>query len=222
MSFIKTLDDSMKSLVFAKFGTYFGLSNAVQDIVFFPKEVQMRKIAEKRGSDTVEFIGLWRNGIKFDWSRNNSPVARRGLSLTYSDSGKSEILTAKAVPVQIDYDLWFWSRDLDKVMNAVESYLMWQFDNPNLILNYMSTYPLELDLNFGAVIDESPYSQIYESGTYYVSRMPIKLDGWIFSSIMSKTVLEIILKIYLREGMSPNYVDTLVDTFIITSTAGSS
>lgn len=221
MSFIKTLDDSMKALVFAKFGTYFGLSNAATDIVFAPKVVQQRKIAEKRGTDSVEFIGLWRSGMGFDWSRNNSPVARRGLSLAYSDGTKSQIITAKAVPVKINYDLWFWTRCLDHLMDAAEAYMFWQFNNPNLVLNYMDNYPLELDLGFGAFIDESPYSEIYNIGTYFVGHMPITMDGWIFTTFMTKTILTIIVKVYLREGNAPNYVDTLLDTYIITSDTSS-
>ena len=221
MSFIKTLDESMKSLVFAKFADFFELDDITKDIVFFPKDVQMRKIAEKRGSDSVEFIGLWRNGVEFDWTRNNSPVARRGLSLQYTDAGKSEMITAKAVPVKISYDMWFWTRCLDTMMEATEAYLFWQFNNPNLLLNYMDQYPLELDLKFGPVIDESQYAQIYEIGTYYVSKMPIYLDGWIFTSFDSKTVLKIILDVYVREGTSPNYTDTLVNTFEIVSEGSS-
>jgi len=221
MSFIKTLDESVKAAVFTKFGSYFGLTDIDKDIVFFPKDIQMRKIAEKRGSDTVEFIGLWRNGIEFDWARNNSPVARRGLSLEYTDAGMTGIVTAKAVPVKISYDMWFWTRCLDTMMNATEGYLFWQFNNPNLILNYMDRYPLELDLGFGAVIDETPYAQVYDIGTYYVSRMPITLDGWIFTTFDAKTILTIILKVYIREGVAPNYVDELVNTFIITTDSSS-
>ena len=221
MSFIKTLDEAMKTLVFNKFASYFSLTDIDKDIVFFPKDIQMRKIAEKRGSDSVEFIGLWRTGIQQDRSRRNSPVARRGISLNYTDAGKSEIVTAKALPVSITYDVWFWSRCLDTIMEATEAYLFWQFNNPNLILNYLDEYPLELDMKFGAIVDESPYSQVYDIGTYYVSRMPISLDGWIFTTFDSKTILKIILKVYIREGTSPNYVDTLVNTYEIVSEGSS-
>jgi len=221
MSFIKTLDESMKSLVFTKFGTYFGLTDIDSDIVFFPKDIQMRKIAEKRGSDSVEFIGLWRTGVEFDWARNNSPIARRGLNLQYTDAGRSEMIIAKAVPVKISYDMWFWTRCLDTMMTATESYLFWQFSNPNLVLNYLDQYPLELDLKFGPVIDESPLGQVYDKGTYFVSRMPIYLDGWIFTTFTSKTILTIILDVYVREGTDPNYTDTLVNTFEIVSEGSS-
>jgi hypothetical protein len=221
MSFIKTLDDAMKAAIFAKFGPYFGLTDATKDIVFAPKVVQLRKIAEKRGTDSVEFIGLWRTGMEFDWRRNNSSVARRGLSLAYTDAGKSSIITAKAVPVKISYDVWFWTRCLDKLMDASEGYLFWQFNNPNLVLNYLGLYPLELDMGFGALVDESPYSEIYDKGTYFVGRMPITLDGWVFTVFTTKTVLTIIIKVYLREGTPPNYTDTLLNTYIITSSTSS-
>lgn len=215
MSFIRTMDDAMKSLVLTKFGPYLGVSDTVKDVVFFPKDVQMRKIAEKRGTDTVEFISLWRTGMKFDWKRNNSPVARKGINLEYTDGGKSSIITAKAVPVEITYDMWIWSRDLNKVMDAAEGYFFWQFSNPKLVLNYLGKYPLEMQMYYDSVVDESPYAQIYEVGTYFVYRFPIKLDGWIFSTFDMKTVLKIFLDIYLREGVEPNYVDTLIDSYII-------
>jgi len=222
MSFIKTLDEAMKGLVFAKFGSTLGLSESAKDIVFAPKDVQLRKISEKRGNDSVEFLGLWRSAIDFDWQRNNSPVARRGLSLEYADAGKTEIITAKAIPVKITYDMWIWTLCLDTLMQATEEYLFWKFNNPNLVMNYLDKYPLELDLHFGGVIDESRYSEIYDIGTYFVGRMPITLDGWILSTFTSKTILTIILKVYLREGQAPNYEDILLDTFTITSDSSSS
>jgi hypothetical protein len=84
-------------------------------------------------------------------------------------------------------------------------------------MNYLDKYPLEIDMTFGGITDESHIVSQYDSGLYYVKSMPIYLEGWIFESLLAKTVLSIILKIYLREGTSPNYIDTLVNTYTITS-----
>lgn len=218
-SFLKIMDDSAKAAIFTKFKSYFGLTTQSTDIVFAPKGVCQRRIAEKRGSDTVEFISLWRSGIGFDWNRGNMSLARNGVSLEYSLPDYTAILTAKAVPVKITYDVWFWSRTLDKINNALETYLFWRHDNPNLVLNYLDTYPLELDLLFGDIVDESPIDQEYDKGLYFVYRMPITLEGWVFSTFSSKTILDIYVKLYLREGTPPDQVDTLLDTFHITSTS---
>ena len=199
-SYIKTIDDAVKSAVYSKFRSYFGLTSFVNDIVFAPKEIQQRKIAEKRGNDSVEFIGVWRRNMKFDWNRNKYSVAHHGLMLEYATSEKKTIITAKAVPVSMDYDIWFWTRDYDKMMQATEAYLFWQFNNPNLILNYMDRYPMEMDMHFfGGVVDESPYNQTYDKGTYFVSKMGLTLDGWIFTSLSSYTILSIILRVWVRE-----------------------
>ena len=216
-SFIKIIDDGAKAAVFTKFASYFGLTTQSEDIVFSPKSTAQRMVAEKRGQASVEFISIWRSGIQFDWARQNTSIARKGLMLEYVDSTtKSQIVTAKAVPTIMNYDIWFWSRDLDKMMQATEAYLMWVHSHPNLILNYNGLYPMEMYMSFGPVVDETDFD-IYEKGKFFVSRMPLKMDGWVLTLFNSKTVLKIILDVYLREGSPPNYVDTLLNEYIITT-----
>ena len=218
-SFIQIMDNAAKALVFNRFKDYFGLDDINEDCVFFPKEIAQRKIAEKRGEGTVEFISIWRSGISYDWARNNSAIARKGLLLTYNnpDTTKDSIVTAKAVPALIDYDVWFWSRDLDKIMKATESYLLWQHDHPNLLLDYNNLYPMEMYLKFGPVIDESTLTQQYDKGLYFVSKMHISMEGWVLTLLNSKTILTIYLKVYVREGTSPDYTDTLIYEHTITT-----
>ena len=219
-SFIQIMDNAAKSLIFERFKDYFSLTDINEDCVFFPKQIAQRKIAEKRGEGTVEFISVWRTGIKYDWARNNTAVARKGISLQYSDSTvKDAIITAKAVPTVIEYDVWFWSRDLDKIMRATESYLLWQHDHPNLILSYNSVYPMEMYLKFGPVVDESTLPEQYNKGLYFVSKMHITMEGWILTLLESKTVLSIILDVYLRQGTSPDYTDTLLSEYVITTSS---
>jgi len=217
-SFLHIMDATAKQMVFNRFKSYLNITDINNDCVFFPKSIAQRKIAEKRGAATVEFISLWRTGIQYDWARQNSAIARKGIMLQYNDSSsRTAIITAKAVPAIIDYDIWFWSRDLDKIMQAIESYLLWQHDHPQLILNYNGIYPMEMYLKFGPVADETDFPGIYEKGLYFINRVPMRLDGWILTLFDAKTILKIILDVYLREGVAPNYVDTLLSEYIITA-----
>jgi hypothetical protein len=214
-SFIKTLDDAMKVLVFTKFSPYFSLVNSASDIVFAPESIAQRQVAEKRGANQLEFISLWRTGIIFDWERQRSPVARRGINLRYTDEdSKESIVTVKAVPAKITYDLYFWSKDLDKVVEATENYVFWQHVNPNLLFSYGDQYPMQMNLHFGSVTDVSPLAQAYEKGIYFVYKMPIVLDGWIFALESTKTILKIVLDIYYTEGeLSTATIDN--STFLV-------
>jgi len=217
-SFIQTIDNGVKALVFSKFKSYLNLNNLNQDMVFFPFEIAQRKIAEKRGEATVEFMSVWRYGLQFDWSRQRSTLARRGLVMNYvNSSSKSQLVTIKAVPATIDYHFWLWSRNLDSIMQAAESYLFWVHDHPQLVLFYNGLYEMDMYMKFGSAIDRTNYN-IYEKGQYFVYEFSISLEGWVMTSIITKTILKIILDLYLREGTAPHYRDTLVDEFIITAT----
>jgi hypothetical protein len=215
-SFIQTIDSSMKTLVYTKFGPYLDLTgNQNKDLVFAPKSLALRKIAEKRGENSVEFISLWRNSVTFDWERQNTPIARRGISLEYEDSTtKQKIVTVKGVPIIIDYDIFLWSKCLDKVTEATEIYMQWLHNTPNLVLYYNGRYEMDMYIKMRDVVDETDYD-IYNKGQYFVTKFNIKLDAWALSMTSIRTVLKIILDIYLREGQKPNYVDTLLNEYII-------
>lgn len=219
-SFIHIMDNSAKTIVFNRFKDFFGLTDQNRDLVFVPKIIAQRKIAEKRGEATVDFISLWRNWIEFDWLRQRTSVARTGLYLQYN-SGQSgsrmSILTVKAVPVKIRYELRFWTLDLDSMTQAIESYLFWKQDFPNMVLYYSNLFEMDMYLKFGPIIDESDYN-IYEKGQYFVSMMPIELEGWVLTSFDIKTILTIILDLFLREGTPPNQHDTFISEYIITAT----
>jgi hypothetical protein len=186
--------------------------------VFFPKNIAQRKIAEKRGEGSVEFISLWRTDIGFDWTRQRTPTARNGIELAYTDANKTAIFTAKAVPAKMNYELVFWSKDLDKMTQAIEAYLMWKQVYPNIVLYYNDLYEMNLYMKFGNVVDRSDYN-IYEKGLYFVYSMPIEVEGWILTNFSPKTILSIVVDVYYREGEIPNTTDTLLREFTVTETS---
>jgi len=217
-SFIHIIDDALKIAVFQRFDEYFGLTNIKNDIVFQPRSIQERKIAEKRGELSVEFMGLWRPHIAPDWSRQRTPLARDGIMLEYTDSNKTSIVTVKAVPAAFDYELRFWSRDLNSLTLATESYIKWAQDLPNLVVYYDDSYEMDFYLRFGDIVDETDFN-IYEKGLYYVHMMPIKLEGWVLTSIESKTILTIYLDVFLRQFISGQTEDILISEYVITATS---
>jgi len=216
-SFIHIIDDAMKAAVFQRFGDFFGLTDRSKDLVFQPKSISQRKIAEKRGEASVEFISLWRNKISPDWTRQRTSVARDGINLKYTDSGKSTLVNIKAVPVQMDYELRFWSRDFNSITYAAESYLKWFQDFPNLVVNYNGLYEMDMYMKFGSWTDETDYN-IYEKGLYYVAEMPITLDGWVMTTINTPTILKIIVDLYLRNYVGNQTQDLFIDEYVITAT----
>jgi hypothetical protein len=218
-SFISIIESALKVACFNRFSSFLGLTDSNKDIVFFPKSLALRKIAEKRGENTVEFMSLWRaDSMQLDWGRQRTPLARKGVMMQYNSSGgiRGNILTIKAVPIKMSYTLHFWSKDLDKINNALQSYFFWYQDSPNLVLYYGGLFELDLYMKFGPVVDETNYD-IYNVGQYFVSSMPIELEGWILSSFNYPTILKIVLDVYLREGVSPNFKDTLIEEYEITS-----
>jgi len=205
-SFLKVIDEAFRSAIYAKFQDDMGFSSIESnDVIFYPKEVAQRIIAEKRGVATVEFANVWRAGTNIDWSRQRTPVARRGLYGSYIDgeavsseiSGtKIGLFNAKAVPATLDYNIWFWSQDKDKLNSVTETYMFWKHVNPNLDVYYNDIYPLEFDLHFGEIVDESDIPSMIEIGKVFVIRVPVRIEGWVFSTTTSRTIKKIIVTIY--------------------------
>jgi hypothetical protein len=206
VTFLKDIDEALRSVVYTKFLDNMGFSsNESDDVIFYPKEIAQRIISEKRGVATLEFANIWRIGTNVDWTRQRTPLARRGLYGAYVDgeapssevSGeKIALFTAKTVPATLDYNIWFWSQDRDKLNAVTETYLFWQHVNPNLDIYYNDVYPLEFDLHFGEIIDESDLPSMFEIGRYFVIRVPIRVEGWVFSATSTKTIKKIIVTLY--------------------------
>jgi hypothetical protein len=207
-SFLKAIDEAMRTLIFTTFGEDMEFSSLESDdVILYPKEIAQRFIAERREENVVEFANLWRESTRVSWKRQRTPVARQGIYGSYVDgeapssdvSGEKIALdTIKAVPADLNYNVWFWSQDKDKINKVAETYLFWKQNDPNLDLYYKATYPLEFDLHFteGEIVDESDLPHIFEIGRIFVARIPITVDGWVFKDSQTKTIKKIIVTIY--------------------------
>jgi hypothetical protein len=219
ISFIQSIDTAIKTAIWTKFGPSLDLiTDQNKELVFAPKELAQRKIAEKRGESSVEFISVWRNNIELDWKRQQSFMGKEGLSLNYVDSTtKAQVVTITGVPVNISYDIFLWSRDLDKITKATEAYLQWLHNRPQLVIYYDGQYEMNMYMHLGNIEDVSDYN-IYEKGQYFVSKFNFTLEAWALTTISSRTILKIVIDFFLREGQKPNYSDTLLNEWEIEAT----
>ena len=209
-SFLKIIDEGVRALVYAKFSSVMSFTDINAHVLLFPPEIAVRQVAEKRNETSLEFANVWRSGVERDLARASTSIARRGLHLVYSNSdenssGETELNTGidsvYAVPVKLTYNVWFWSLSAEILNQVDELYLFWKYSDPNLYLNYNDAYPLELDLMFGDVEDESEISSMYNIGKYFVHRVPIIVEGWVFSSFDIKTVKKIVITVWDRDDV---------------------
>jgi len=198
---LKVIDEGLRTLLFVKFGTIFGLDSLEDDLVMlYPKAIALRKAAEKYDKSSLEFINFIRTETNVDWSRQRTPLARRGIYLGYTnDATREDIVTVYAVPVSLRYDIWFWSKDREIVNAAAEEYLFWQQRDPNLDLRYNNEWELEYDLHFGDITDESTYEEMYDIGIMHVYHAPITVDGWVFKGYEAKSIKKIVITIWDRD-----------------------
>ncbi len=217
-SFTKTFDSTLKTLLYTRFGDVLGISAGSgtqaykinRGVVQVPQEIALRALAEKRGEDFLEFINFWRVGTGPAWDRQRTPLARRGMYLSTVDGKKVDTVHAKAQPVDLNYNVWFWSKDLDKIYECIEEYIFWQHDNPTISITYDDLYTLQPHIHFGEIVDESTVPEEYEKGRYFVFKMPIKIDGWIIKGLSFKTISKIVLTLYDKDEVS-NYSEILVE-----------
>ena len=219
-SWTQICDTAVKTMVFNRFSPILGISDSNKDLVLTPPDIAQRQIAEKRGTgSTVEFISIWSEPVKFDWARQNEPIGRKGLTVNYTTGlggSNSQIITIKAVPVEMKYNISVWSLYLDKIKLVVESYSKWLYYHPNLKIYYSGLYEMDMYLKFDQVKDSTDY-KIYDKGKYFRYDLPLTVDGWILSNIMYPTILTIVLDTFLREGQAPNFRDTFLSEYIVTS-----
>jgi len=208
-SILKTYDIALRELLYSKFGETLGIasqtSTASEDIklgVFLmPEEVALREASERRGQVFLEFINFWRTRTGFSWKRQRTPVARRGMWLGVSGDYKSTV-HAKAIPVDLEYSVWFWSKDRDKLNKCVEDYLFWQQNNPRVTIQYSDTYEVNPLLHFGDITDESTVSQKFSKGVIHVFRVPISVDAWVIEGFSLNTIHKIRLTFYDKDSLS--------------------
>ena len=178
-----------------------------------PKAVAQRVAAEKRGQTYLEFINFWGVGASFSWSRNRTPLSRRnrGMWVATSKDG-ADTVQIRAVPIDLSYDAWFWSKDRDKIYQVIEDYVFWQQDDPNILIRYNDEYDLTPDLHFGEIVDESTVPEQYSQGVIHVCRMPIKLDAWILKKdpSFSKTIYKIRLTIRDKDEVT-DYGEIMIE-----------
>ncbi|MHA1591097.1 MAG: hypothetical protein ACTSUP_01170 [Candidatus Heimdallarchaeaceae archaeon] len=201
-SFLKTIDFGLRTLLFNKFDDILNLESINRGVILYPKEVAFRMISEKKGAMLSEFINLWRTKTAPSWERQRTPVARRGFRLAYTDNNQTDTITVKAMPVDLSYDIWFWTKDIDNLYLIAEKYLFWQQDNPNLSLYYNTTYPVELDLHFGEMTDESNVFDMLNRGNHFCMRVPIRVDGWVYTSEEIGVIQKIELVLYDNTNLS--------------------
>jgi hypothetical protein len=214
-SFIQVIDKAVRALIFTKFGDIMNFADVNTGVVLWPKDVALRKVSEKRGADVSEFANVWRTATKPSWQRMRTAVARTGINVYYIDPVTQEqVRNVKAQPVDLEYDMWFWSMDRNLLDLVSERYIFWQHANPNLSANYYpgggaTALPLEYDLHFGDIVDETDYG-IFDKGKHHVIRMPITLDGWIFDYITTGTITSIRLCIYDRDNLEESQYEEII------------
>lgn len=211
-SYLKILDLGIRSLLYTKFADILNLESIAQGVLFYPKGVSQREISERRGNAELEFISAWRTEIGLNWERANTPLARRGVWMPYDDS----TVNVKTIPIKTSYKIHFWSKDRDTLNEIAERYLFWIQDDPNLNLTYMDTYPLDFDLHFGEIFDESVIESKYETGMYHVYSADISLDGWVFTSSDPTNNLIYTIKIacYDRDDLSADTSPTYEEVYV--------
>jgi hypothetical protein len=202
----KEYDIALKALLYSRFKTILGIADLEQKdaIVQAPVEIAQREMAEHRQENFLDFISFYRSSLSPSWSRQRTPLARRGLWLDQSTH-------VKAQPMDIGYDVWFWSKDIDKLYEAIEEYIFWQQDYPKVTLTYLDTYEITPDLHFGDIVDESTYDQKYEKGIIFRYRMPVKIDGWILKTITGEDIInKIQLTVYDKDSLEDTDYSTII------------
>lgn len=190
-SFLQKFDLSLKLVLYERFKTFLHLErddpedisgNVDVGVIQAPKAVAQRWHAEKLGANSLDFINLWRTGIKFSWERQKTGVAQRGFFL--ADPNDQEVVHhVKAAPVDIDYDMWIWSLDLNAIYWCIESYAFWQHENPQFSITFGDIFTIRPEIHFGRMVDESTVSEEFEKGVLFCYRFPISVEGWVLQDL---------------------------------------
>ncbi len=208
-SFLFALDDAMRQLAFTKFGTNMGVTSA-DDVILCPKDIAQRYYAEHHGKAEAEFINVHCVNTGRAPERWQTSAARRGFNTMYVDeSTKAQFSIVKAMPVNLDYGIWLWSKRLDRIKKCVEDYIFWQHVNPKLTLMFNDVYPQNMNLHFDDPIDETEYANTFDAGILYVWKFMVRLEGWVYKLSTARSVLKIVLNWYLDvEGGDPILLST--------------
>lgn len=221
-SLTKGVDLALKLLLYTRFANILSIdagTDSEEDkinkgIIQEPREIALRDVSEKREEDYLEFINFWRLGTSPSWDRQRTVAARRGIWLQYVDELKTKAINVKAQPVDLTYNAWFWSKDLDKVYQCIERYIFWQQDYPKIDLTYEfdddHSFTYSPDLHFGEIVDESTVSEKYERGVLFIYKMPIKVDAWVLDGEASRVITKMVVTFYDKDSVI-NYSEIVVD-----------
>jgi hypothetical protein len=204
-SFIKPVDRALRARVYEKFKDLIGSSSMTEDSVEQPKEVALRKLAERRSKDVLESMSIWRIDSDPDLKREKRPLAVTGMDVSYtSNTGESKYFNIKAQPIKLFYEVTFYSLRHEVINQIIERYLWWRQDDPNMdmLLTFtddlpdLSGVPLEMDLEFGKPRDESTVTAQFEQGLYFVITLPIAVESWVFAPSSLVDIRKIFLRTY--------------------------
>lgn len=209
-STLYAIDVGIRALLYTKFYDILQLENINKGVILYPKEIALREMAEKRGQPEVELVNVWRTRVGPDFSRMITAAARRGIRVAHTDTTKTETTTIKAMPIKLEYDIWFWTHYRDRLNQIAERYIFWQQDDPNLNLTLNDTYPTHYDLHFGEMVDESVVAEKYDKGQIFILRAPLIIDGWVFSSTDVKTIHKIELVLYDKNDLTDGQIAGIV------------
>lgn len=201
-SFIKPVDRALRVRVYEKFKDIIGSSDMNQDSVEQPREVALRKLAERRGKDVLESMSIWRVDSDPDLKRENRTLAGRGLDVSYEVAGQTRFINLKTQPIRLSYEVTFYSLRHESINQIIERYTWWRHRDPNLemLLQFedelpdFAGVPLELDLLFGKPKDESTVLAQFNEGLYFVVTLPVQVESWVFDP----SALVDIRKVFLR------------------------
>lgn len=214
-----TYDVAMRSLAFTRFGSILGIDTLAattedsinKGVVICPKGIAQRMVSEKRGENFLEFINIYPSEMAFSWERNRTNVARRGFR--YQKTATS-VGVVQADPIDLTYDMWFWSTSLDKVRLCMEKYIQWQHDVPKLSITFFTNFSMNPDISFKPVVDESAIEDIFNTGKVWVYKMSAKIDAWL---PRLETEEKEIHKISLAGYDSSNVVNGYNDIAVVSS-----
>ncbi len=197
-NFTSSIDIAIRALIYTKFNAILGLSNMNTQTAICPKGIAQRMIAEKSGKSVFPFINIFRSDIEFNWKRNQTSLARRGMSVSAGTN-------VKAIPVETNYDFWIWSDSLDKINECIESYMFWRHKTPQVFIDYGEVLTnIPFDLRFARVADESPVEELFTKGQIFCYRFPILLDSWIFDSETAYVINKIRLSFFDKDNLADN------------------
>lgn len=189
------IDDAVRALVYSKYITAMDLTDMNLDTVFAPPQLAKRMIAEKRGSQTTEFINIWREESAFGKDRFRAPLLRSEFEIYPDPLDLDNVALIRSMPQDLRYKVSIHTKDLDKI-NAVDIInTFWRKQNPNLDMTLAGTYPLGFDLFFTDLKNESDMDK-YAKGLVFVYSFEILVEGWLFTLSSGGTINTIICDFY--------------------------